>query len=291
MASEYSDNAVSRPALWSVVDPVVRDPLDTPQWSTLATIGGLVRRDVRVMWRDLVPFLIRVVLHPLLFVLVFTYVLPSINEGFDDMGRFATVLFPGLLAVALFSQSSASVALSLSLELGASREIEDRVMVPIPLAGVAATKVALGAARGLLAVVLVAPIGYFLPAGQVDLHVSSWALLVAVLVLGGVASASLGLALGVLLMPKDINMVFSAFLVPLTFLGCVYYPWASLSSLTWLQYAVLSNPLVYIAEGLRAAMTSHLPHMSVGPMLTALVVATILAGSVGTRWFVRRLVN
>lgn len=291
MASKFSDRAVSRPALWPLVDPLVRDPPDPPHWSTVATVGGLVLRDIRVLRRDLVPFLIRVVLHPSLFVFVFTYVLPSINDGFDDTGRFATVLFPGLLAVALFSQSSASVALSLSLELGASREIEDRVMIPIPLAGVAAAKVVLSAVRGLLAVVLVAPIAYFLPAGQVDLHVSSWPLLVVVLTLGGLASASLGLALGVLLKPKDINMVFSAFLVPLTFLGCVYYPWASLSSLPWLQYAVLSNPLVYIAEGLRAAMTSHLPHMSVGLMLTALLVATILAGSVGTQWFVRRLMN
>ncbi|MGZ6572966.1 MAG: hypothetical protein ACXVHJ_18160 [Solirubrobacteraceae bacterium] len=41
---------------------------------------------------------------------------------------FATVLVTGLIAVAVFFQGIAAVALPLATELGATREIEDRLM-------------------------------------------------------------------------------------------------------------------------------------------------------------------
>jgi hypothetical protein len=43
--------------------------------------------------------------------------------------------------------------------------------------------------------------------------------------------------------------------MPITFLGCVYYPWAALTHIKWLQIGVLINPIVYMSEGLRAALT------------------------------------
>ena len=43
-------------------------------------------------------------------------------------------------------------------------------------------------------------------------------------------------------------------LVPLTFLGCVYYPWEAMDGIRWLQILVLLNPMVYVSEGLRAAL-------------------------------------
>ena len=46
--------------------------------------------------------------------------------------------------------------------------------------------------------------------------------------------------------------MFSILVVPITFLGCVYYPWAYLDKIRWLQVAVLFNPIVYMSEGLRA---------------------------------------
>ena len=56
-------------------------------------------------------------------------------------------------------------------------------------------------------------------------------------------------------------MLFAVILLPATMLGCVYYPWAALHNIRWLQIAVLINPMVYMSEGLRAVLTPVLPHM------------------------------
>jgi ABC-2 type transport system permease protein len=46
------------------------------------------------------------------------------------------------------------------------------------------------------------------------------------------------------------------------FLGAAYYPWAQLESLRWLQVLILVNPLVYMSEGLRGALTPQYGHMN-----------------------------
>ena len=84
--------------------------------------------------------------------------------------------------------------------------------------------------------------------------------------------------------------MFALVVVPITFLGCVYYPWALLHAIPWLQVLVLVNPLVYMSEGLRAALTPDLPHMPVWAFVTALLGATLTLGYVGVRSFVRRTI-
>jgi ABC-2 type transport system permease protein len=79
--------------------------------------------------------------------------------------------------------------------------------------------------------------------------------------------------------------------LPLTFLGAVYYPWSSLEAVRWLQLAVLVNPLVYVSEGLRAALTPSVDTMPTVAFLGALTVATAVLLTVGLRGFVRRTVG
>jgi ABC-2 type transport system permease protein len=85
--------------------------------------------------------------------------------------------------------------------------------------------------------------------------------------------------------------MFAVVVVPITFLGCVYYPWALLHSIPWLQLLVLLNPLVYMSEGLRAALTPALPHMAPAAFLGALALSTALLTAIGVRAFVRRTVS
>ena len=61
--------------------------------------------------------------------------------------------------------------------------------------------------------------------------------------------------------PQQIGLGFSAVVVPLTFLGRVYCPWAVLSHMRWLQIAVLLNPIVSRSEEQRAALTPDVPHI------------------------------
>src|SRR6202000_3116331 len=231
--------------------------------------GGLFVRDLHVLLREFLPFAIRVCMNPLLFLFVFTYVIPHMNAGAAMNptgamagGAFSTVLLPGLMAVAIMFSGIAAVALPLAQEFGITREIDDRVMCPLPVPAVAFEKICFSAVQSIIAAVIVFPLAYYIPSVPVVAHVTSWPFLIAVLVLASLTSGALGLTIGTSVKPQQIGLIFGVVVMPITFLGCVYYPWAALSSLRWLQLGVLINPIVYMSEGLRASLTPTLPHMN-----------------------------
>jgi ABC-2 type transport system permease protein len=265
--------------------------------SAVQAIGGLMLRDLRVLRREIYAFLARTIMQPLLFVFVFAYIFPRIGQGIGAGGAaggdevFATVLVPGLVAVAIIFQGIIAVALPLSTEFSGTKEIEDRIMAPVPVQVVAIEKVLFGAAQSVLAGALVLPMVLAIPSTPVALSVTSWPLLVAVAALAALLSGALGLTLGTFVNPRQIGLMFSLVVLPLTFLGAVYYPWASLDAIPWLQLAVLLNPLVYVSEGLRAALTPSIDTMPTVAFLGAMAVAFGVLLTAGLRGFVRRTVG
>ncbi len=262
----------------------------------LQAFWGLLLRDFRVLRRELGPFSIRVAMNPLLFLFVFTYIFPRIGQSFGSMSgnstmNFATVLLPGLMAVAIMFTGIAAVALPLSSEFGITREIDDRVMCPLPVAGVAIEKICFSGLQSILSALIVFPLAYFIPSQPVHVHVASYWLLAFVIVLASLVSGALGLTIGTSVEPRQIGLIFSVVVVPITFLGCVYYPWALLVHVRWLQYLVLLNPIVYMSEGLRAALTPGLPHMPSWLILGALLLSLLLLGWAGIRGFLRRVIG
>src|ERR1700733_13569381 len=96
--------------------------------------AGLFLRDLHVLRREFLPFVVRVCMNPLLFLFVFTYVFPHMDAGAGmnppgtmGGGAFSTVFLPGLMAVAIMFSGIAAVALPLAQEFGITREIDDRV--------------------------------------------------------------------------------------------------------------------------------------------------------------------
>jgi len=256
---------------------------------------GLYLRDLRVLMRELVPFLLRVGMQPLLFLFVFTYVLPHMAGG-NPMAAgsgpgFGTVILPGLMAVAIMFSGIAAVALPLSSEFGITREIDDRVMCPLPLWAVALEKVCFSAMQSMAGALLVIPMAYYIPAVPVRADVHNWFLVALVLVLASLLAGSLGLVIGSSVSPKQIGLVFSIIVVPITFLGCVYYTWAGLGRIRWLQCVVLLNPIVYMSEGLRAAVTPGIPHMPWSAIIPALLLFTAVLGKLGLRGFLKRVLT
>jgi ABC-2 type transport system permease protein len=253
-------------------------------------------RDLRVLTREFIPFLLRVGMQPLLFLFVFTFILPHMAGGNPLASgggpSFGTIILPGLMAVAIMFSGIAAVALPLSSEFGITREIDDRVMCPLPLWAVALEKVCFSAMQSIVAALLVIPMAYYIPAVPVRADVHSWLLLGLVLVLASLLAGSLGLVIGSTVSPRQIGLVFSIIVVPITFLGCVYYTWAGLlKNVTWLAVAVLFNPIVYMSEGLRAAVTPGVAHMPWWAILIALVFFTSALGRLGLRGFLRRVLS
>jgi ABC-2 type transport system permease protein len=261
---------------------------------------GLMERDVRVLGREIAPFLIRIAMNPLLFLFVFTYVMPHMSGGatmspmagmVGGGGGFGTVLLPGLMAVAIMFSGIAAVALPLAQEFGITREIDDRVMCPLPIAAVAAEKIIFSALQSVIAAVVVFPLAYYIPSTPVLAHVTSWWFLSTVVVLASLLAGALGLTIGTSVQPKQIGLIFGVVIMPITFLGCVYYPWAALTHIRWLQMGVLVNPIVYMSEGLRAGLTPTVGHMPEALILGMLVFFLALLTWAGMRGFARRVLS
>ena len=261
------------------------DPAQPPSVSVATAFRALLARDLYVLRHNLAEFIPRTVLQPLLLVFVFTYVFPKIGQGVGGgqaAEGFSTMLVAGVLGSVILFQGIQSVALPLVSEFGYTREIEDRVLAPLPVEMVAVEKVVAGALQCLLAALIVFPIAYFVPATPVNITYH-WLILATLAPLACVAAASLGLMFGTMFDPRNVPLLFGIIVVPLTFLGCIYFPWKALEAIPWLQYLVLLNPLVYISEGFRSALTP-VPHMSllaIYPVMFAFTALFLWRGIVG----------
>ncbi|HEV3321874.1 MAG TPA: ABC transporter permease [Solirubrobacteraceae bacterium] len=261
----------------------------TPARSTFeasrTALGALILRDLTVLRKNVPEFVARVLIQPFLLVFVFLYVFPTIGQGIggghgsnaSTESDFATVLVPGVVAISIMFQGIQAVALQMSTEFGYTREIEDRVQAPCPIWLVAIAKVLSGAVQGMLAAVIVFPIAAVIHAPGVHAHLSvHWAVVLTLIPLASVAMTSLGLLLGTTFEPRNIGLMFGFVVLPLTFLGGTYYQWTKLApvkvaGIHWLQIVVLLNPLIYVAEGMRAGLTeaSHMPLYVIYPVLIA----------------------
>jgi len=260
------------------------------------TFLALLARDIRVLRRNFGQFLIRTIMQPLLFVFVFAYVFPKIGQGFHGQAggvSFSTVLVPGLIAVAINFQGIQAVALPLVQEFSVSKEIEDRVLAPVPVWVVGLEKIVAGALQSLLAAGVVFPIVYLVHArgAAPTVHVHDPLVFAVALVFACLLAAALGLFIGTVLDPRKVTLLFAVVVLPLTFLGCIYYPWAALTPILWLKVLVLFNPLVYMTEGLRTSLTPELPHMPIWAVMLALVGGSLALGFVSLRTFTRRVVT
>jgi ABC-2 type transport system permease protein len=254
--------------------------------------GAMLLRDLRVVRKTFVPFVIRTVMNPLLTTFVFAYVFPKIGQGVggrENAARFSTLLAPGLVSFGLIFQGIQAVALPLVSEFGYTREIEDRVIAPLPVWAVGMQKIVSGAIQAAVAAAVTLPIVLTVPSTPVHLHVH-WFVLITILPLACMLAGSLGLAIGTRVEPRQVSLMFSILVMPMSMLGAVYYPWSRLGSVAWLKWGVLVNPLVYMSEGMRAAFTS-LPHMTLVAVYAALIGSTAVLMWLGLDGFRKRVLT
>src|ERR1700761_6143061 len=261
--------------------------------------AAMMAREFRVLGRNAPSTFLRAIMQPLLFAFVFAYVLPKIGSGFSSAGagasgvNFATILVPGLMGSMFLMQGMFGTTMPLVMEFSWQRTIEDRALAPVPIRVLAIQKITAGAIQALIGAAIVFPVVYWVhaPGQGPHIHVSNWFLLIVVMIFAATLTASMGLWLGTVVDPRKMQMVFAVILLPLTMLGCVYYPWSALHSIRWLQIVVLINPMVYMTEGLRAALTPTLGHMPLWAILVALIGGTAVFGALAVRSFHNRVVN
>ena len=78
--------------------------------------------------------------------------------------------------------------------------------------------------NGLFAALLVFPIAAIVPATPVRLDIN-WPVLLTLTPLACYMCGALGLTFGTRFDPRTVPLLFGIIVIPLTFLGCVYYSW------------------------------------------------------------------
>lgn len=249
---------------------------------------AFLRRDMRVARKEIGYFLVRTTMQPLLFLIVFGYLLPKMN--FLD-ASYQTALLPGILAVSLSLSAIQSVALPMVQDFGWTKEIEDRLLAPVPTRVIAAEKIVAGMIQGVIAAAFVLPIARLVMGPLPDLTLSHTGEVVAIVLLGSLAFSALGMWLGTAIAPQQIGLMFSVIIAPMLFFGCAYYPWRGLDVVPVMKYLVLVNPMVYVAEGMRGALTPNVPHMPLPIVAFALLLVSLIFWTLGVRSFYKRAIG
>jgi ABC-2 type transport system permease protein len=262
-------------------------------WLATNAFGATLRRDLAVTRRELPQFLVQSLIQPMFFLLIFCKILPSIGLA---SGNFAALMLPGIVGLTELMAAIQGITLPLVLDLGFAREIDDRLLAPMPVWLVAAEKVLFGALRGMVAGAVIFPAAWWVLGSHYAVRGDRIGVLIGMIVLAGFAGAGIGLVIGTVVKPEQISLMFALILTPLLFTGCTYYPWSALRTIRWFQVVTLFNPLTYAAEGLRYAMVPpmHGHAMATLPMpwvLAALAVTLVLCFGFGARTFRSRVVS
>ncbi len=249
--------------------------------------AAVLWRDVFVTGRELPVFLAQVLLQPLFLLFVFGKVLTSIGAA---RAGYADLLFPGIIALTTMLTALQGTALPLVLDFSFSREIEDRLLAPLPVMAVAVEKMLFATLRAVVAAAVMFPLGYWI-LGSLAIHPAGVPLLVLGIFVGSLLGAAIGMTLGTFVPPSRINIMFALILTPLIFTGATQYPWPSLHTLRWFQVVTAFNPLTYVSETMRGAIVPDVPHMSVAITVPVMLACTAVFIWTGMRGFRRRALD
>ncbi len=249
---------------------------------------ALLRRDFLVARRDAGPLLVATLTQPILVILVFGNLLPRMELVADGFG---TVMLPGLMAITMMMAGAQGVLMPLVKDLSGSREVDERLLAPISVRGVAFERITAGSLHAAVAGLIA------LPAMMILMHRVSgmdvrpaWAALLPLAAVCGLLSAAFGLALGTNVQPRFSGLLFAVVLGPMMLFGCAYYPWSALAALGPVRYLFLLNPLTFMSEAMRLAVTPNAPHMALPLLFGGLLGFLALFAFIGTRSFEKRTI-
>lgn len=254
---------------------------------------AMLRRDLVVTRREFVPFLLQALMQPLFFLFIFGKVLPGSGLAASN---FAPLMLPGIVALTGMIAAMQGVTLPLVLDLGFAREIDDRLLSPLPVWWVPLEKVLFAAIRGTIASSVIFPLAWWILGAGFSVRTDRIGILIGMVILTAIVGSTIGLLMGTVIKPEQISLMFTLIFTPLLFTGCTYYPWGALGNIRWFQIATLFNPLTYASEGLRYAMVPQiagreLPTLGLHWTLLALCVSVTIMFAIGTRTFHRRVVT
>jgi ABC-2 type transport system permease protein len=195
------------------------------------------------------------------------------------------------MAIAILMAGVQGVLIPLTQDLSGSREVDERLLAPIGVLGVSAEKIVAGAVHAAAAGLVAGPAMILLMhgVGIGDIR-PTWPVLLPLVAACGLLSASFGLTLGTQVQPRFAGLLFAVVLGPMMLFGCAYYPWAQLQAIGPVHYVFLLNPLTFVSEAMRLAVTPDAAHMPLPLLLGGLLAYLVLLALLGARSFERRTI-
>ena len=250
---------------------------------------ALLHRDLTVAARQ-APFLLLATLtQPILVILVFGNILPRVGLVSATLG---IVMVPGLMAIAILMAGVQGVLMPLVQDFSGTREVDERLLAPISVLGVTVGRIVAGAVHAATAGLVAGPAMILLMHGTGLGDVQPrWALLLPFIAICGLLSASFGLTLGTHVQPRFAGLLFAVVLGPMMLFGCAYYPWAELErAIGSVRFLFLLNPLTFVSEAMRLAVTPEAQHMPTSLLLAGLLGWLLVFTLLGTRSFEKRAI-
>lgn len=251
--------------------------LMTPQqiWISFYT---MLRKDVVRMFRIWIQTFLPSVVTSCLYFLVFGTVLGSrigTMQGVDYM----TFVVPGLVMLAIVMNAYSNTSFTFFSSKFFARNIEEILVSPTPPWVMIAGFIAGGVVRGVLVGSLVMLIALFFT--HLSITLAGFAVIVAFAILTALVFSLAGLVNGIYAKSIDgINIVPTFVLTPLVYLGGVFYSVHALPD--WWKAITYANPLFYLINGFR---WGFLGSSDISPLLSAGVLATLIAILVGVNWY------
>ena len=201
---------------------------------TRIAFWAMVKRDLLVQWRDKGEFIFRVAMLPFILILVYGFMLPTVGIL---PATFPTHMFCGMIGMSMLITGSHGTDVPVSMDFHNLLEIEDRLLVSVSTRTVAYAKMFVGILESFIGGLIVLPISLIFMGSKITIQMtlSSIPLLILVLVLTAMASAVLGLLVGTIVKPSQIAAMFPGFLMPVVFLGSIFYTWNQLAPLPVMQ--------------------------------------------------------
>lgn len=257
---------------------------------TSTAFWAMVRRDLLVQWRDKWEFVFRVAMLPFILILVYGFMLPAVGILSED---FPTHMFCGMIGMSMLITGIHGTAVPISMDFHNLREIEDRLLAPVSSHTVAFAKIFVGVLESFIGGLIVLPISLIFMGSRISIQMTAGdvPLLILTLILTSLASAALGLLVGTIVKPSQIAAMFPGFLMPVVFLGAIFYTWKQLAPLPVMQAIILLDPLTWVNEAIRGIMTPQIDSIPVFITMSGIAVWIIVLGIIGFRRFDRMVYN
>ena len=120
--------------------------MSTSNHETKTAFWAMVSRDLLVQWRDHNEFIFRVAMLPLILIVVYGFMLPTVGLL---PAEFPTHMFCGMIGMSMLITGIHGTAVPISMDFHNLREIEDRLLAPVSSRTVAYAKMTVGVLESL----------------------------------------------------------------------------------------------------------------------------------------------